>query len=142
MERFIDDSFFMKSFAISPTPISSTYSYFLSIFSPPNPSAVPWPRWSHQRREGIHGGHFFMTISIPLSPPLTPYAVPHRWSHGGGHSGTKQPSTGPLSRRSLASLLRSLAPHCSLCSRSAAFIRSLANSLTPELVGKGMIRCP
>ena len=50
-------------------------------------------------------------------------------------------STGPLARpfiRSLAPLTRLLAPHCLFCSHAPlrSFIRSLARSLTPELVGK------
>ena len=50
-------------------------------------------------------------------------------------------STGPLARpfaRSLAPLTHSLAPYCSLRSRAPlrSFVRSLAHSLTPELVGE------
>ena len=47
-----------------------------------------------------------------------------------------EPVSGPLARpfvRSLATLTHSLATHCSL--RSTALIRSLAHSLTPELLG-------
>ena len=82
-------------------------------------------------------------VRRPCSPPCSRPLLRERKRE---HCGSEQPwnETEVLGHslvHSLIPLTHLLTPSCLLCSRARSFVCSLACSLTPELVGKWMIRC-